>query len=149
MDNDKKEFYLIFINIKIKFMNIAGKIFLNGIVFMLLISCNSKNKINNDQSNNSANKKVENIVNMNIQIEGMTCEIGCARLIQSKLYKMEGVKFAKISFENSNGDITFDRNKISEIELKNRIQKIAGGDIYKVIAMKEVEKFTNNKEVIH
>ena len=40
-------------------------------------------------------------------IKGMTCEIGCAKTIEKKLAKMEGVKSAKVDFKQriSNGRI--------------------------------------------
>ncbi len=84
---------------------------------------------------------VENLKNVEVQIRGMTCEIGCARLIQSKLYKTEGIKFAKVSFKDSLGNITYDANMISNTEIKNIIQNVAGGDLYKVVDMNEVENF--------
>ena len=67
----------------------------------------------------------------------MTCEIGCARLIQSKLYKAEGVNYAKISFEDSSGVVRFDENRISENEIKKVIEKTGGGDLYTVVSMKQ------------
>lgn len=83
----------------------------------------------------------ENLKNIEVQIKGMTCEIGCARLIQSKLYKENGIKFAKVSFADSLGIITYDANRISPEDIKLVIQKTAGGDLYKVERMTEVEKF--------
>ncbi len=67
-----------------------------------------------------------------LNIEGMTCEIGCARTIQSKLSKTEGVKFAEVNFENKNGVVEFDANKISESQIVKVVEQIAGGDLYKV-----------------
>jgi len=69
----------------------------------------------------------------------MTCEIGCARLIQSKLYKADGISYAKISFADSSGVISFDQSRISEDEIKQIIERTAGGDIYSVASIKEVE----------
>ncbi len=83
------------------------------------------------------------LTNVEVKIEGMTCEIGCARLIQSKLYKTEGVNYASVSFEEEKGEITFDANKISDSELKTIIEEIAGGDLYKVIQIEKVLEFDN------
>lgn len=88
----------------------------------------------------------ENLKNVEVQIQGMTCEIGCARLIQSKLYKAEGIKFAKVSFADSLGNITYDANRISDKEIKNIIQNVAGGDLYKVIEITEVKDFVKVQE---
>lgn len=113
------------------------------VILMLFISCNTSEK---KEVNTEINKEIadtENIKNIEVDIEGMTCEIGCARLIQSKLYKTDGVKFAEVSFENKLGKISFDANKISTEEIKERIHKIAGGDLYKVTKSREVESFTS------
>lgn len=69
------------------------------------------------------------------EIKGMTCEIGCARLIQSKLYKTEGVTAASVSFADSSGVITYDANRVSAEDLKAIIEGAGGGDIYTVAAI--------------
>ena len=82
----------------------------------------------------------ENIKNLEVGIEGMTCEIGCARTIQSKLSKVEGVSFAQVSFEHKKGQFTFDANMISQDEIVNKITGIGGGDLYTVSKVKELEE---------
>ena len=57
---------------------------------------------------------------ISLNISGMTCEIGCAKTIQSKLSKKEGVASAKVVFTDSIATINFDA-----------INGIAGGDLYK------------------
>jgi Cu+-exporting ATPase len=74
-----------------------------------------------------------------LNIEGMTCEIGCARTIQSKLSKTEGIKFAEVNFEKKNGIVEYDANKVSEKEIIAVVEKIAGGDLYKVSDIKATE----------
>lgn len=69
------------------------------------------------------------------EIKGMTCEIGCARLIQSKLYKTDGVTFASVSFADSSGVITYDANRVSAEELKEVIEGAGGGDLYTVASI--------------
>lgn len=122
-------------------MKIINKILFVVVLSIFFISCgNDKTEA---EKNEAVAEKVlaENLKNVEVQIKGMTCEIGCARLIQSKLYKADGVKFAKVSFADSIGNITYDANRISETEIKNVIQKVAGGDLYKVVGMTEVDNF--------
>ena len=127
----KKEFYFI--------------IFLS----VFLISCNSGNaKKDGDQVMEVKNELPKDLTNIEIEITGMTCEIGCARLIQSKLYKTEGVSFAEVSFEKGNGKITYDANRISNEELKAIIENIAGGDLYKVGKVDEVVEFSNEEQKV-
>ncbi|WP_026776607.1 cation transporter [Polaribacter sp. Hel_I_88] len=69
--------------------------------------------------------------NVSLAISGMTCEIGCAKTIQSKLSKKEGVLDAKVVFTDSIANIEFDANKTSKKELMAFITGIAGGELYK------------------
>lgn len=62
----------------------------------------------------------------------MTCEIGCARTIQSKLSKTKGVKFAEVNFEKKKGIVEYDANAISKKQIVSVVEQIAGGDLYKV-----------------
>ena len=68
---------------------------------------------------------------VSLNISGMTCEIGCAKTIQSKLSKKEGVASAKVVFTDSIATINFDANKTSTEDLTAFINGIAGGDLYK------------------
>jgi len=78
-------------------------------------------------------KEVEKIKNENVSlaVSGMTCEIGCAKTIQSKLSKKEGVLNAKVIFTDSIANIEFDANKTSKKDLIAFVDGIAGGDLYK------------------
>lgn len=69
--------------------------------------------------------------NVSLAISGMTCEIGCAKTIQSKLSKKEGVIDAKVVFTDSIANIEFDANKTSKKELIAFVSGIAGGELYK------------------
>ena len=68
---------------------------------------------------------------VSLAISGMTCEIGCAKTIQSKLSKKEGVLDAKVVFTDSIANIEFDANKTSKKELIAFVSGIAGGELYK------------------
>ena len=69
--------------------------------------------------------------NVSLAISGMTCEIGCAKTIQSKLSKKEGVLDAKVIFTDSIANIEFDANKTSKADLIAFVDGIAGGELYK------------------
>ena len=122
-------------------MKIFKNLFLIVILGAFVIACNGENNKKTDNQVETSKELSENLKNLEVQIKGMTCEIGCARLIQSKLYKADGIKFAKVSFADSLGLITYDANRISDNEIKNIIQKVAGGDLYKVTDMVEVASF--------
>lgn len=69
--------------------------------------------------------------NVSLAISGMTCEIGCAKTIQSKLSKKEGVLDAKVVFKDSIANIEFDANTTSKKDLIAFVDGIAGGELYK------------------
>jgi len=89
----------------------------------------------------SENKEVkkEKVV---LTISGMTCEIGCAKTIQSKLSKKEGVISAKVVFTDSIATIAFDANTTSKKDLITYITGIAGGDLYKASESTSTENTT-------
>ena len=124
-------------------MRVKSEVFFVLFLAVFTISCNIGNKKKVDPQEIEVNKEEsKELTNLEVEITGMTCEIGCAKLIQSKLYKTEGVSFAEVSFEKANGKITYDANKISNDELKKIIENIAGGDLYKVGQMAEVVEFS-------
>ncbi|MDB4203957.1 cation transporter [Polaribacter sp.] len=76
------------------------------------------------------NKEVKK-ENISLAISGMSCEIGCAKTIQSKLSKKEGVLAAKVVFTDSIATIAFDANTTSKKDLIAFVDGIAGGNLYK------------------
>lgn len=78
----------------------------------------------------SEGKKEIKKESVSLAISGMTCEIGCAKTIQSKLSKKEGVLEAKVIFNDSIANIEFDANTTSKKDLIAFVDGIAGGDLY-------------------
>ena len=74
------------------------------------------------------------------QIDGMTCAIGCARTIEKKIAKMEGVKFAKVDFEKKLAMVEYDQAKVTPKTLEETVTKV--GDIYKIKDIKTVDNFS-------
>ncbi|MEN8125319.1 MAG: heavy metal-associated domain-containing protein [Bacteroidota bacterium] len=110
---------------------------------VFFFSCNTSKKENEIIEDETATKQiVENFKKIEVEIDGMTCEIGCAKLIESKLSKTEGIKYVKVDFEEKTGRIEYDLSKINEKGITNVIQNIAGGDLYKVVKIENVDKFS-------
>jgi copper chaperone CopZ len=80
--------------------------------------------------------------NVSLAISGMTCEIGCAKTIESKLSKKEGVLNAKVVFKDSIATVEFDANKTSKKDLIAFVDGIAGGELYKASVASEKEAHT-------
>lgn len=113
----------------------------------ILFSCNeSKKGTPVEKSGIEKQEVAANYKSIEIEIEGMTCEIGCAKTIESKLSKTEGVKYSKVNFEAKVGQFTFDENKISKEDIAKKIAGIGGGDLYKATKITEIEEIDENKE---
>lgn len=89
---------------------------------------------------------VENSQKIAFQITGMTCEIGCAKTIQSKLSKKKGILSAKVVFQDSLGLVEFNETIISEDEIRTFVKGIAGGEMYGVENLKSVTSFNENSK---
>lgn len=76
-------------------------------------------------------------------IEGMTCAIGCAKTIEKKLAKMEGVKSATVDFDKRLAMVEYDEAKVTPTSLEEVVTK--AGDTYKVNDMKTVDAFSTDK----
>lgn len=116
------------------------------LVLFTIISCNeTKKETVKELSAESTEEVAANLKSIEVDIEGMTCEIGCARTIQSKLSKVDGVSYSKVDFESKKGVFTFDSNKISKNDIANKIDGIAGGDVYFVTKTIDLENIITNK----
>jgi len=74
------------------------------------------------------------------KIDGMTCAVGCAKRIESKLAAMEGVKSAKVDFEQKLAKVEYNDAKVNFDALTSEVAKVPGD--YKVSDMKKVTAFT-------
>lgn len=68
------------------------------------------------------------------EIEGMTCALGCAKLIEGKLAGLPGVKNVEVDFETKKATLEFNDAQQTEETITNTVQKIANG-IYTVVNM--------------
>ena len=106
-------------------MNVYKLICLLVITSFAISSCNLEKKAT------TITTSVANKQQVSLAISGMTCEIGCAKTIQSKLSKKQGVTKANVIFTDSIATIEFDPNKTSTEDLTSFINGIAGGELYK------------------
>ncbi|WP_370000998.1 cation transporter [Winogradskyella sp.] len=72
-------------------------------------------------------------------IDGMTCAMGCAKTIEKKMAKMDGVKSAKVDFDKRLAMVEFDEAKVTPKSLEEAVTDVA--EIYKVKDVKIVEDF--------
>lgn len=76
----------------------------------------------------------------NIQIDGMTCAVGCAKRIEKELNATAGVVSAAVVFDDKLAEVEFDENQISEQEMIKVIQELGDYSVTKVEVEKTVVK---------
>lgn len=74
-------------------------------------------------------------------VNGMTCEIGCARTIEKKIAQMDGVKSAKVDFDRKLAMVEYNDAKVTPTLLEKTVTNVA--EVYSVSDMKTVETFSN------
>jgi len=77
-------------------------------------------------------------------IEGMTCAMGCAKTIEKKMAKMDGVKSAKVDFDARLAMVEYDEAKVTPKTLEEAVGKVS--DTYKVKDMHVVDDFGAEKK---
>ena len=95
----------------------------------VLIGCKNDTK---SEKNNPQNQEIvtTDSKELAINISGMTCEIGCAKVIESKLAKQNGVLDAKVIFNDSIATIKYDGSKTNKASIISFVNGIAN-NMYK------------------
>ncbi|HUH28286.1 heavy metal-associated domain-containing protein [Gelidibacter sp.] len=75
-------------------------------------------------------------------IEGMTCAMGCAKMIEKKIAKMDGVKSATVDFDTRLAMVEYDNAKVSPSTLEEAVVSVS--DAYSVKDMKNVDAFSTD-----
>ena len=74
-----------------------------------------------ESNNKSSISEAKNAINARFTIKGMSCEIGCARAIEKKLYKLDGMYKADVNFQKEMATVKYDSSKIDEALLTSTI----------------------------
>jgi len=85
---------------------------------------------------NSVSLEEKAYVKMNI--EGMTCAIGCAATIEKNLNKTLGIASAKVDFESKTAWVVYDATQLDFDQLTKIVKET--GDAYSVSAIESVEE---------
>jgi copper chaperone CopZ len=121
-------------------MHILKQTFLAASLSLLLVSCKNENNSSTEEiqaiEQDTTNTIVANSKTTSFEIEGMTCEVGCASLIESKLNKLDGVTEAKVDFESKTATVVYDADKLNQEKITKTVEGVAGGDLYKVAKVK-------------
>lgn len=77
-----------------------------------------------------------NLQTASFTIEGMTCEMGCAKTIEQELSGLDGVQKATVDFEKKLGTVTFDKTMQTPEKLSKVVEATADGKTYTVSSTK-------------
>ena len=69
-------------------------------------------------------------------ISGMSCAIGCAKIIENKLSKTAGIQKAAVDFDKKLATVNYDESMISTDKIVKVIQETGDGKTYKVSNLK-------------
>jgi len=135
-------------------MNTFKNIYMIVIMAIVFTSCKNESEsepevktVDVEVANKDVSKTLDpNAIYAKVEfgIEGMTCAMGCAKTIEKKMAKMEGVKSAKVDFDKRIAMVEFDEAKVTPASLEQTVAKV--GEVYKVKDMKKVEVFTAEEE---
>lgn len=111
---------------------------------MILLSCQTEISEANTEANKVeiAKKDIKADTEIKIEIEGMTCEMGCVTTIRNKVNRIKGVTNFEMDFDVERSSdfstIQFDSRVTSSHDIKEIIEGIAQG-IYAVVDLQELE----------
>jgi len=74
------------------------------------------------------------------KIDGMTCAIGCAKTIETKLAKMNGVQKASVDFDKKQATVEFDAAVLTPRQLIQAVESTGDGKTYKVSNVRSSRK---------
>ena len=115
------------------------------VLMLLIVGCNSKSpekKTVNQNNEITETISDKNLSNISFQVEGMTCEVGCAARIEKKVAAMEGVATSKVDFEAKTAYVSFDPTTTSFDNVKTTIESL--GDDYKVGEATDMPAFSSD-----
>lgn len=124
-------------------MNFVKKLSFFALTALLFASCKDTSKDGNLETpaegtvtdTTKVKETAANLETTSFKIDGMTCAIGCAATIESKLAGLDGVQEAKVDFEKKTATVSFDAAKQTPEKLVETVEHIADG-AYKVSDVK-------------
>lgn len=85
---------------------------------LLMAGCNNGDK-SKDATSGKEQVSLENLVEVTIDVQGMTCE-GCENAVKKSISSLEGIAQVSASFKDSIATVEYDKTAVTqdEIELK-------------------------------
>ncbi|OIQ17656.1 MAG: hypothetical protein BM557_08170 [Flavobacterium sp. MedPE-SWcel] len=123
-------------------INLVKKLSFFALVALLSVSCKDAAKEGETETTPAVEATTEetteatpevaaNLETTTFKIDGMTCAVGCAGVIENKLAGLDGVENAEVDFENKTATISFDAAKQTPETIVGTVENVADG-IYTV-----------------
>ncbi len=117
-------------------MNFTKSLITFGLASTLLFSCKDTSSKPVETKDELNNKKEITVAakpeTASFKIEGMTCAMGCAKTIETKLSKMDGVQKATVDFDKKEATVDFDGAVLTPEKLYATVEATGDGATYKV-----------------
>jgi mercuric ion binding protein len=126
-------------------MNITKSLLTFGIASTLFIGCKDAGKKPTSADTDTKTEKKASVAAVkpetaSFKIEGMTCAMGCAKTIETKLSNLEGVQKASVDFDKKEATVEFDATIQTPEKLTKTVETAGDGETYKVSDMHTNEK---------
>ncbi|TGD58417.1 heavy-metal-associated domain-containing protein [Flavobacterium humi] len=102
----------------------------------LFVSCKKETSEGQTTATATATKEIANAQTTSFTIDGMTCAVGCAKTIETKLAGLEGVQKATVDFDKKTATIEYDATVQTPEKLVETVEAVADGKTYKVSNVK-------------
>ena len=79
----------------------------------------------------------ENKAEVKMNVEGMTCAMGCAKFIEEKVAALDGVVLSNVNFEEAKATFEYDKTAVSPEKIEAFINNIHDGQYKAKIAVNE------------
>jgi len=120
----------------LKIMNFTKSLITIGIASTLLFSCKDTASRPAAETEGTNTKKEVAVATKpetaSFKIDGMTCAMGCAKTIESKLSKLDGVQKATVDFDKKEAIVEFDAAVLTPEKLYATVEATGDGTTYKV-----------------
>lgn len=117
-------------------MNFARLLFTAALPALLLGSCKDTQSVPAEATETISKDVAAKPETASFSIEGMSCAMGCARTIEKKLAKLEGVNSAKVDYDTKTAKVDFDAARLSPEKIVETVESAADGETYKVVNLK-------------
>ncbi|RZJ66555.1 MAG: heavy-metal-associated domain-containing protein [Flavobacterium sp.] len=121
-------------------MNLRKSLLIAALPVLFLSACKQTESAAPAADNTSTEKTTAAVSakpeTASFKIDGMVCAVGCAKTIENKLAKMDGVTKATVDYDKKQATVEFDAAVLSTEKIVETVEKTGDGKTYKVSDVK-------------